>query len=182
MVKKTTWIFIGIFLVLVVGMLLIEKYPVGPFKGKPTATPQPVVFESIDINLVTNIKIFSDTGSIELEKTGDTWIMGNDRQTAVSQEKVAELLYILEKLDSKSSLDPETPMDVMGLTMPNQTIILKTEVGTEYLLTIGVATPTGNGYYAQMNNGTPQIISSYAGTSLARFSDPGFFIASTPEP
>ena len=182
MVKKSTWIILIIFLVLVVGMLLIDKYPVGPFKGKPTATPQPVVIESIDFSKVTSIEVISEAGNVQLDKTSGTWELVNERSTSVSQEKVEELLYVLEKLDSKAGLDPDTPMDVLGLTMPNQTIILKTATGTEYSLSIGAATATGSGFYAQVNGGTPQIISSYAGTSLARFVDPTFFIKSTPEP
>ena len=99
-----------------------------------------------------------------------------------SQEKVGELIDILEKLDSKASLDPETPMDSLGLTNPNQVINLETGNGAVYSVSIGSETPTGSGYYAQLNGGTPQIISTYAGASLARFSDPVFISAETSEP
>jgi hypothetical protein len=182
MVKKSTWIIIIIFLVLVVAMLLIEKYPVGPFLGDPTSTPQPVIIESIDFSQVTKIHISGDTGTVELEKSDGSWFVIGESFAEASTEKVDELIYILEKLDSKASLDPSTPLDTLGLVNPNQVISLETGSGSIYSISIGAETPTGSGYYAQLNAGTPQIISTYAGTSLARFSKPDFIIAETPEP
>lgn len=182
MIKKSTWIIIIVFLILVVALLLIEKYPVGPFLGDPTPTPQPAIIESIDFTQVMKIQISGDTGTVELEKTGGTWFVIGKSAAEASQEKVGELIDILEKLDSKASLDPETPMDSLGLTNPNQVINLETGNGAVYSVSIGSETPTGSGYYAQLNGGTPQIISTYAGASLARFSDPVFISAETSEP
>ncbi|HQP08871.1 MAG TPA: DUF4340 domain-containing protein [Anaerolineaceae bacterium] len=182
MIKKSTWIIIIVFLVLVVAMLLIEKYPVGPFLGDPTSTPQPVIIESIDFTQVTKIQITSDSSTVELEKTDGTWFVIGENVTKASPEKVDELIYIMEYLDSKASLDPNTPMDTLGLSNPNQVINLETGNGAIYSVSIGSETPTGSGYYAQLNGGTPQIISFYAGTSLARFSDPNFLIPEIIEP
>ncbi len=182
MVKKSTWVIIIVFLVLVVAMLLIEKYPVGPFLGDPTSTPQPAIIESIDYSQVKKIQIAGDTGKVELENTDGTWIVSGEKEINASPEKVDELIYILENLDSKASLDPETPMETLGLVNPNQVIILETRDGSTYTIRIGSETPTGSGYYAQLNDGAPQIISTYAGTSLARFSSLDFIMAETPSP
>ncbi|HQN05581.1 MAG TPA: hypothetical protein PK174_09195, partial [Anaerolineaceae bacterium] len=132
MIKKSTWIIIIVFLVLVVAMLLIEKYPVGPFLGDPTSTPQPVIIESIDFTQVTKIQIKSDSSTVELKKTDGTWFVIGENVTKASPEKVDELIYIMEYLDSKASLDPNTPMDTLGLSNPNQVINLETGNGVIY--------------------------------------------------
>ena len=46
MVKKSTWVVIVIFAVLVVALIMVEKFPVGPLKGTPTPTMQPALLDS----------------------------------------------------------------------------------------------------------------------------------------
>ena len=181
MIKKGTWIIILIFVVLVVGLLLIEKYPVGSLKATPTATMQPSLFNNVPFDQIVKLEINSDSSKINLEKIGDTWVLAEKRSATISQSRVAELLVVLLSLDSASSPDPTTPLEALGLTIANQKFVI-TANNTEYVLSIGDMTPTGGGYYARVNQGNPLIITNYAGDSLKRFIALEYLLAETPVP
>jgi hypothetical protein len=182
MVKKSTWVVIIIFAVLVVALLLVEKYPVGPLKGTPTPTQQPALLDSSLKTQISSIKIQAGTESFSLEKAGDTWVFSNDRSLTIMQSAANEMVDVLFSLDTKSVVDPTTPMETLGLVEPSIVFTIIMQDGTDQKVTIGGVTPTSSGYFAQINQDSPIVISTYAVESLNRFINPVGLMAETPTP
>jgi hypothetical protein len=180
MVKKSTWVVIIIFAMLVVALVLVEKYPVGPLKGTPTPTQQPALLDSSLKAQISSIEVQSGTGSFSLEKAGDTWVFSNNRSVTVMQSAANEMVDVLFSLDTKSVVDPTTPMETMGLTKPSTIFTINMQDGTAQTIAIGDSTPTSSGYFAQINQDSPLVLSTYAVESLNRFINPEGLMAETP--
>ncbi|MEN6436608.1 MAG: DUF4340 domain-containing protein [Anaerolineaceae bacterium] len=182
MVKKSTWVVIVIFAVLVVALIMVEKFPVGPLKGTPTPTMQPALLDSSLKQQIININIQGGTEPFTLERAGDTWVFSKDHSVNVLQSAANEMVDVLFSLDTKSVVDPTTPMETMGLVEPSIIFTINIKDGQAQKVTIGGITPTSSGYFAQINQDQPIVISTYAVESLIRFINPEGLMAETPTP
>ncbi len=160
MIKRNTWILLGIFVV-VLGFAVY--YQNSPKKPAVTATPTPgttELFKAVDEKLINTLRVEAASGkAVALGRDAKgVWTVtepkGGPTDVTQAETAVSQLLA----LQSISSLDPTSDLGIFGLSKPSYTVTITMNGGTKYILYIGDVTPTQNGYYVRLNQGAPDIV------------------------
>jgi hypothetical protein len=157
MIRRSTLIVLGILVLLIGATWYLEWSPTGKARarGTPTATAYPklIVLGSSDL---MKIEMKSSSGTFAIKRNlNETWSFADDQNTPADQAKIQQLLANLTDLQSISALDANS-LDAFGLVTPNQILTVQTTGGTT-VMKIGKPTPTGSGYYVQIDNKPPLV-------------------------
>lgn len=161
MIKRTTWVFLSIFVLLLLTLLYWQR------SGQNNA----------DEPLPTEAALLLDLSSEELRKViiknaeGAIWQYRRNEQGVWGAPESVETLGVSTEFTSTirgllslrvlNSL-PDPPSDeAMGLASPAYTVTLVTESVGQKVLHIGAITPTGRGYYVRLNGGNASVVSKY---------------------
>ena len=150
--KKSTWIIVGIFAVLLAAFFLYpEIAPSEEEPVEPTATPH--VLQSLDDQALSSIIYHSlDGETIQLDKVDTlSWTVATHPDGIVTAGNVEEILSYLSELQILSEASDEKDLAEVGLDEPQQSIVFLYEDGSEYTLEFGNLTVLGDGYYALIN-------------------------------
>ena len=150
--KKSTWIILGIFAVLLAAFFLYpEITPSEEEPAEPTATPH--VLQSLDDQALSSIIYHSlDGETIQLDKVDTlSWTVATHPDGIVTAGNVEEILSYLSELQILSEVSDEKDLAEVGLDEPQQSIVFIYEDGSEYTLEFGNLTVLGDGYYALIN-------------------------------
>ncbi len=150
--KKSTWIILGIFAVLLAAFLLYpEIAPSEEEPAEPTATPH--VLQSLDDQALSRITYHGlDGETIQLDKVDTlSWTVTTHPDGIVTAGNVEEILSYLSELQILSEITDEKDLAEVGLDEPQQSIVFLYEDGSEYTLEFGNLTVLGDGYYALKN-------------------------------
>ncbi len=179
MISRTTWILLGLFIILLAGTWLWQRREIPVDEGEPTPTPMPMLFELVP-EQVRDIRIESVQGDhILLSRLGASWITTEpERQNLDEQIMVGKLnqLVLLRALN-KLSVPPSE--DQLGLDKPAYTITITDDDSKDYILEVGVQTPTQSGYYVRMDESI-YVISSLNIDELVDLLDNPPIVISTP--
>ncbi len=152
--KKTTWIILGVFIVVLVGFLLLQNVENDSTETpEPTSTPAPALRSLDDQDLKAIVLEESGSQTIKLEKI-DTleWIITTHPEGQVTAGNVEEILSYLSNLELISILSSTPSLEEIGLDEPVNTLRFEYEDGTSYTITIGMVTTLNDGYYAQVDD------------------------------
>ena len=160
MIKRSTWILLGIFGVVLVFAIY---YQYSPRKAVVKATSTPgatVLFKNVDEKSISALRVEDINGqavALGRDTTG-VWAVTEPKggPTDVSQAEMA-VSQLLE-LESTASLDPSSDLGIFGLSKASYTVTITMNGGEKYVLLIGDVTPTQNGYYARLNQEPPDIV------------------------
>ena len=138
---------------------------------------------SADVGVPTGIRIESKDGAVvELERGADSaWSVNEPFEGAAnsgSVEAAASQITTMRVLDTLPDID----LDVVGLDPPEYELTV-TFGDVERIVSIGVITPTGNGYYMHNENGDVVIVSAGAVDGLlSLLANPPYLETLTPSP
>lgn len=163
MIRKSTWVVVGIFIVLGLAAIFLRWSPSSPLT-QPTPTPAststPFALQgitSIDVNAITLDRV---EGPVALVRNADlTWTRNGEQ--IVEAGKVEELLANVLTMRVLAELASDYQLDTLALNPPAQVITLETATGTTQIA-IGNGTPTGSGTYLQIDNKPAIVVSKYA--------------------
>jgi hypothetical protein len=136
--------------------------------------------------LPTGIRIEAKTGeTVEVERGADeAWALMLPIEAKADQaaaEAAASQVTTLRILDRVPDVDPE----IVGLSVPEYTLIIRFTSGVERKAEIGVITPTESGYYVRNADGEIVIVSkSSVDSLLGLLTNPPYLetpLPSTPE-
>jgi len=155
--KRSTWIAVVLFLALA-GVLfyLNQREPTEEVVEITPSAPIEFLFKESE-GLPTNIDIKSDAGdqvAITRNEEG-VWVLKQPVETEANQgsaEAAASQLISL-RIESRPEVTPEA----VGLVEPSYTLTVKLTGGTVKTVRIGDLTPTGIGYYTNVN-GSDEIL------------------------
>ncbi len=150
--KKSTWIILGIFAVLLAAFLLYpEIAPSEEEPAEPTATPH--VLQSLDDQALTSIIYHGLNGeTIQLDKVDTlSWTVETHPEGVVTAGNVEEIISYLSELQILAEVSDEKDLAEVGLDEPQQSIAFIHEDGSAYTLEFGNLTALGDGYYALIN-------------------------------
>jgi hypothetical protein len=160
MIKRNTWIVVGIFVIVLAFAIYYQN---SPKKGAVSSTPTPgtrAVLTNVDEKSINTLRIEDTTGkAVALGRdTSGVWVVtepkGGPTDVTQAETAVTQLLA----LQSISSLDPTSDLGIFGLAKPAYTLTITMNGGTKYVLLIGDVTPTQNGYYVRLNQNAPDIV------------------------
>ena len=151
--KKTTWIILGVFIVVLVGFLFLRNVENDPTETpEPTSTPAPALRSLDDQDLIAIVLEESGSQTIKLEKVNTLeWIVATHPEGQVSAGNVEEILSYLSNLELISILSSTPSLEEIGLDEPVNTLRFEYEDGTSYTIIIGMVTTLMDGYYAQVD-------------------------------
>lgn len=182
--RRSTIIFVLLF-VIVAGVYYYLNNREEPADITITLEPQDEItyLFNADVGVPTGIRIESKDGAIvEVERSADnTWALIEPFEAAAnsgSVEAAASQITTMRVLDTLPDID----LDVVGLETPEYELTV-TFGDVERNVSIGVITPTGNGYYMLNEDGDVVIVLAGAVDGLLNlFANPPYLETLTPSP
>lgn len=185
MLRRSTWIVLGIFVLLIVGLFLWQRYGGTQEPLEPTATI-PVTEMVFDFNnrTITRFSISGEEGdaiSFELNPDNNTWIVVDQPIELADSAQIEAVTGDLTFLTVNTPLPAQPPLDAMGLKNPSYIITIKLSDGEEVVLNIGNQTATGTGYYVMVNKNPAVVVAKAALDSVINLlNNPPLVATSTP--
>lgn len=168
MIRKQTWIALIIFGVLIGLSLYLNKNPLSTSASStPSPTLMPSLLEDWQESEIVMIQYKGDSGEVTVNKNPDgSWSLGPENIVPASIDKVDNFRYQLLSISIQSSLNTTDPLDAIGLAVPTRILYLRDNSGKQVEIRIGNLTPTGSGYYVQIDNQTPVVTNKFSLDSL----------------
>jgi hypothetical protein len=184
MLKRSTWVWLVIFLA-VLGVFLFLKYRPAPAveESTPTAVASNYLFTEADGALI-RIRIFDRQYHIVLMErpSGGLWTLVLPTPGPADQAKAEAGATQVGALKIVDTLRSSQPLSSIGLDSPTYVMSLTFQNGIAHKLEIGDKTPSGSGYYTRLDGGTVYIVSSDGISELLNLltTPPYLSVTSTP--
>ena len=192
MIRRSTWIVVAIFLVLL-GFLLYWQYwqPAASADAALTAAPtveaKAPIFDLPADSTIVGVRVEGAAGNfvvVTREDEESEWdLLEPPHPDKTDNQKVQTMVDQLVAMRESSSLEAAPSLDVTGLESPSYTITLTLQNGQQKKLFIGDKTITGNTYYVRVEGGTPQVVNQYSvDAALNMLTNLPLLPTPTPEP
>ena len=172
MIRKSTWIVVVIFILLLSVLFLQQNETFGLTLQKSTATATiiPKLFAELTSSNLTQMDIQLAVGlTYALERNGAReWqiVQANQMPILADQGIVEQAVSSIASLTPISVLEAGYDLEKLALVNPIFVARLENTNGRQDTLKIGRQTPTLSGYYVQINDGIPVVVNSYAAEDL----------------
>ncbi len=165
--RVNTLIILGAFLLFFTAVVFVRETKIGQ-KSTPTPTsaPLPQYLFNADEYTANSLKVEKAGGDVVLigRDPSGGWAVINPITPTLTVTDTANVTSVMGQLGYITSLTTITEpvsLDLFGLATPAYTITLSLVTGEQYVVRVGVSTPTGSGYYVQLNGGFPQVVAKY---------------------
>jgi hypothetical protein len=185
MIRRSTWIVFGLFVLAVVAFWYIQ----GPGKEKLSGSPTPTVtvvekLWDLTPEEIHAVQIDASQGQpVRLERdTEGQWSLVEPPAEVTDTSQVSLVINQLTQLNVQTRLEQAGSGDAFGLEPPQQVITLETIQGQKQVLEVGRMTPIGNGYYVR-KEGAIYVIGQYeVDLVLDLLANPPILATGTPVP
>lgn len=182
MQKRLTWILVLVFLALLALLLWMPRWQEAMVKPTDTPTPSAALLFDVPPGQIVGLQIVSAEGNaFAIERDGNgVWIapaLASPIDSAVVEESIGQFVgtEVLNELADQSDLS------LYGLTYPvDYTLTILFQDGSQHILAHGDVTPTGQGYYALIDDQRLVILSKYSLGRLLDFVSTPPLLAPTP--
>lgn len=167
MIRKQTWILLGVFIIALVGTILLENNP-DLVKSSQTPTTSPtspaMMLEGWQSNDIAWMEFLDGQGNqLRIMKNSEgKWVIDSESGDAVDAGTVEEIRSQIAAAQTIAHLDPGYDTDAIGLSIPVYTLTVRNIQGQESVIQIGQMTPTQTGYYVKVDNSAPVVVSKLA--------------------
>jgi hypothetical protein len=184
MIQKKTWVLLIIFIIILSLAVFIDNTP---SITSSLRTPTPTVFlklfpgwsvENLASLQLSDGKMQTLVGLANIND--NTWEFSPPQALGVDQGKVQNLLSSLLSLEILNTLNASSTLAQYGLLSPNWIITLQNTQGETKLMKIGSETTTASGYYVQVDDDPPAVISKYGIEGILQLFSPEGLILQTP--
>ncbi len=156
MIKRSTWVLLAIFAVLLAVVLLLPKFKGTEAEPTPTETPAIASPFTFAVGDVVEFRVDNRiAGNTLIFKRGEdnTWKLVQPEEELAESNNVEGVVAGIVNINLLSKIDPAPPADVSGLNSPMYSVTIVNKNGDEEGLLIGNLTPTSSGYYVQADDG-----------------------------
>jgi len=173
MIRKSTWIFVLIFLALLAGMYLWQRKEM---QAEAEATPTPGAEQEYLFNfegVISEVHI-EQAGDQVLEMKKDeqgNWKITVPEGLETDNDVANAALASLPAIPVVTTLAQVPDLEAVGLAHPASQIEVKTSDGKAYQASIGNATPTNSGYYVLSSDRSIMIVNTYTLDALLKLVD-----------
>ncbi len=162
MVRKQTWILLAVFAVLLGVTFYLQKNPLPKAAGSvtPSATSAAPILQGWDPSSIVWLESKdSQGGTIVLSQDSQgNWTLGQDGKQKVEAGVPEEIRAQVTTMSPAASLPPSFALDPAGLKAPTRVLTLRDKQGKQAEIRIGNETPTGSGYYVQVDQQAPVVV------------------------
>jgi len=165
MIRRNTWIALVIFAVLLAATLYWQQTR-GSRVEQPeedTSQESSVVFD-VGGAQVVGVTVQGSAGkTLRLVKDSESnWRMTVPVENAAENSAVETAITQLLGSTTSTYLSSTTPLEDLGLAVPDKYIVLDLEDGRQVIINIGKITPTGSGYYVLTSDRKIVVVSTYS--------------------
>jgi hypothetical protein len=165
MVRRPTWIVLGLFVLLVGFAWLFQRYQTNKDNNAATATPTiaPVKLYDLAYSQVNEINIAASRGEkIDLyrDPASANWAITNIPVDQADSSQIESIGKQLLSLQVQETMTQSLPLASIGLVTPAYTITLTTADGTQLVTYIGSQNAVGDSYYARVDSGQVVLVSN----------------------
>lgn len=163
MIRRPTIILLVIFAALLALAFYLRENP-QPSEASLTPSPTPYVevLDGIDSGEIIGFTLKEAQGNeiVVTRNAEGAWQLENSDQEPLEPGKIEQIraqiaaMRVMTFLPEDNTLDP----GALGLNAPSYTITVRSNSDRQDVITVGNKTPTGNGYYAQVNGQAPIVI------------------------
>jgi hypothetical protein len=163
MVRRSTWILLVVFAILVGFAWFFQRYQANKADNAATATPttSPINLYDLTNTKVDNINITDNAGDkIDLYRDlgSSNWAIAGIPVDQADGFKIESISTQLVSLQIQETLTQTPPLDAIGLVSPAYTITMTTSDGTQLITYVGTQTAIGSGYYVRVGSGPVDIV------------------------
>ena len=162
MVKKSTLILLIIAVGLVVGYVWLQNQGSLDFSShsnEPTTTSLPHFIQMESSNLVSLKLTRPEQEDLIISKSADGGWQINVPGASVTEGNIAQIVAEFNAIQVKQQLNLDLDLTTLGLDNPQYSFTLSQGDGTQHIIKIGKANPLNTDYYAQLDAGTPVLVS-----------------------
>lgn len=186
MIRKQTLILLGILAVLVGLTFYLRENPLAPSGAEitPSATSQPALLSGWQTSEITWMEWQDAQSGTEMRLEQDAqgnWVQVSEGKP-VSLGKVEQIRTQVLDTRVTASLSGSYSLDALNLTQPAYVLTLGSAEGKTSKITIGKTTPTGNGYYIQVDQQAPVVAAKMAVEAILEQFKPEQLFDYTPTP
>jgi hypothetical protein len=169
MIRKQTWILLAIFIILLGAAFYLRK---NPLPEKSEVTPSPTAqarllegWQSSDIVWLSVTKGNNPAVQAAQDASG-RWMLNEEQPTVVEPGKIEAVQAEIAEALIQASLPANYDLAAVGLDVPTAVISIRNAAGKEVHIQVGTSTPTGTGYYLQVDQQAPVVVSKGAVDSI----------------
>lgn len=163
MIRRSTWILIGLMVVAVAGTIVWSRQPAAPPADQ---TPTPEALWDVDSATIQSIRVEDLQGGsvVEVERNPEeAWHMAQPTPGPADAARVERSATWLALPRPRSVLPRPEDLAAFGLDQPAKKITVTFQDATQQELLIGRSDPTGSVVYAQVLGGTDVLLISKFG-------------------
>lgn len=164
MVRRSTWILLGILVILLAVFWAVQRTGNGPDE-EIDLTPQPTaisLFES-GAGQAAKVTLTGEGGRVVYEYAPDgAWSLIEPNEQLVDPASASLAVDQFFSVRVLNELDSPPPLEAIGLQPPLFTITIEMRDGSQQKMHIGAVAPTGGSYYLQNQDGQILVVSKYA--------------------
>lgn len=163
MVRRSTLIVLGLFVVLVGFTLWFQRYQASKSANAPTPAPTaaPVFLFGLGNANVDEIKIADNAGkNIDLTRdpTSSKWVITGIPPDQADSNHINEISSQITSLEVQETMTETLPLASIGLDPSTYTITVTTSAGSQLVTYVGTQTAIGSGYYVRNSAGQVMIV------------------------
>jgi hypothetical protein len=162
MLKRPTLIVLGVFVILLVVAILIQRNQGDIEIDSGTSTESSLLMDIDEAEIVAMNISSLDGSQIIINKDAEGhWIVDDLRNELVDVARIESAVSQAGMLSTISKLELEVSLADLGLDQPNYEIVVTLSNGEQLVAYIGDSTPTNNGYYAYSNGVPIQVVNKF---------------------
>jgi hypothetical protein len=185
MIRRTTWIFLGMFIVVLAAAMIFQKVQQRIVSAQPTSTSAYQTLLDTSKDQISALVIDDHQGhviTLTRDKNGN-YTPSPDTTGLLTSDVVNSAMLDASGISTLATLNPVPSAEELGLTKPKATVQITLESGKKHTLIIGNLTPTSSGYYVQLDSEPAVVVSkSTIDSLLTLFNPPTPTVTETPGP
>jgi hypothetical protein len=163
MVRRTTWILLVIFVVLVGFTWIFQRYQENKAKNVATLTPTVAKAKLYDIDStqVKEINISDSLGkqiAVYIDPITKKWAVKDVPAEQADSFQIESITAQLFSLQVQETITNTPSLDSVGLASPLYTITMTKSDDTQLVTNVGSKTAIGSGYYVRVDSGQVVIV------------------------
>lgn len=164
MVRRSTWIVLGLFILLVGFVFILQRYQANKAANLATVTPTapPTYLYNLGDAQIDDFRIADNSGqNIELvrDPSSNKWTIEGVPAEQANSTEIESVSSQLAKIQVQETFTQTLPLDSIGLATPSYTITLTTSAGSQLVTYVGTQNAIGSGYYIKDDTGKVMIVS-----------------------
>ena len=167
MIRKTTWIIVLIFAVLLAAVFLWQRS-----QDETAAEATPDASESVAVEEYL-FEVEVEISGLRIEQVGDKavdlvkdetgqWALAGASASTLDSAAMDSVIGGLAVMAVVSRLQDPPELEALGLNPPSYRMLVTMKNGDQLIASVGKVTPTGSGYYALSGDRRVLIVSEYS--------------------